>query len=155
METPEANHGRPAVSIPATLTPVGYLQFENGRFYAETSPEFHNAIWINQVIKFMVASHLQLLVHRRHLLMQVELPAMLSQAVSQARSSPDFRQSYCLGRGHKPAVSLSYIRRLYASPAPEIYIGTFRNSTLTLLSNVVGGFHFDINGILFPNRLNA
>jgi hypothetical protein len=34
---PEANPGRPTVSTPATLTPVGYLQFENGVLFAEHS----------------------------------------------------------------------------------------------------------------------
>ena len=29
-DQPEANPGRPTVSTPATLTPVGYLQFESG-----------------------------------------------------------------------------------------------------------------------------
>jgi hypothetical protein len=29
-EGPEANPGRPTVSTPATITPVGYLQFETG-----------------------------------------------------------------------------------------------------------------------------
>lgn len=43
---------------------------------------------------------------------------MLSPAIGPARSSLDFRQSYRLERGAKPTVSLSYIRRLYASPAP-------------------------------------
>jgi hypothetical protein len=31
---PDANPARPTVSTPATLTPVGYLQFENGVLYA-------------------------------------------------------------------------------------------------------------------------
>ena len=35
-ELPAANPGRPTVSTPATLTPVGYLQFENGGLFAET-----------------------------------------------------------------------------------------------------------------------
>ena len=60
-ETPEANPGRPTVSTPATLTPVGYLQFENGGLYAETSPEFTTLFGINQVTKLTVASRLQLL----------------------------------------------------------------------------------------------
>jgi hypothetical protein len=30
LEAPETNPGRPTVSTPATLTPVGYLQFETG-----------------------------------------------------------------------------------------------------------------------------
>src|SRR5437016_2669845 len=38
---PDANPGRPTVSTPATLTPVGYLQFENGTLFAEHSPEFY------------------------------------------------------------------------------------------------------------------
>jgi hypothetical protein len=61
VETPEANPGRPTVSTPATLTPVGYLQFENGGLYAETSPEFTTLFGINQVTKLTVASRLQLL----------------------------------------------------------------------------------------------
>ena len=60
-ETPAANPGRPTVSTPATLTPVGYLQFENGGLYAETSPEFTTLLGINQVTKLTVASRLQLL----------------------------------------------------------------------------------------------
>ena len=52
------------------------------------------------------------------------------------------------GEGHKPTVILSYIRRLYASPAPELDIGTFKNGALILVSDDVAGFHFDINGIV-------
>ncbi len=37
---PDANPGRPTVSTPATLTPVGYLQFETGVLGATLSPEF-------------------------------------------------------------------------------------------------------------------
>jgi hypothetical protein len=61
VETPEANPGRPTVSTPATLTPVGYLQFENGGLYAETSPEFKTLFGISQVTKLTVAPRLQLL----------------------------------------------------------------------------------------------
>jgi len=52
------------------------------------------------------------------------------------------------GEGHKPTVNLSYVRRLYASPAPEIDIGTFKNNALILVSDDLAGFHFDINGIV-------
>jgi hypothetical protein len=37
---PETNPARPTVSTPATLTPSGYLQFENGGLFATHSPEF-------------------------------------------------------------------------------------------------------------------
>ena len=46
---PEANPGRPTVSTPATLTPVGYLQFENGALFAEDSAEFSKRFGIEQV----------------------------------------------------------------------------------------------------------
>jgi hypothetical protein len=39
-------------------------------------------------------------------------------------------------------------RLLYASPPPEIDIGTFRNGALILVSDYLAGFHFDINGIV-------
>ena len=57
--TPEANPSRLTVSTPATLTPVGYLQFENGGLYSEASREFtmlygiinqvtnHSCIWLS------------------------------------------------------------------------------------------------------------
>jgi hypothetical protein len=146
-ETPEANPGRPTVSTPATLTPVGYLQFENGGLYAESSPEFTTLSGINQVTKLTVAPGLQLLALSAPL-------AHASRAIGDALpgSRPGevfagFQAVVLSGKGQKPTVSLSYIRRLYASPAPEIDIGTFRNSASILVSDDLAGFHFDINGI--------
>jgi hypothetical protein len=147
VETPEANPGRPTVSTPATLTPVGYLQFENGGLYAETSPEFTTRFGINQVTKLTVASRLQLLVLSEPL---VHAAGVTGDALSGNRPGEVFAglQAVVLpGEGDKPNVSLSYIRRLYESPAPEIDIGTFRNSALILVSDDLGGFHFDVNGI--------
>jgi hypothetical protein len=57
---PEANPGRPTVSTPATLTPVGYLQFENGALFAEDSTEFSKRIGIGQVTKLSVLPRLEL-----------------------------------------------------------------------------------------------
>jgi len=42
-----ANPARPTVSTPATLTPLGYLQFETGGLGAVTSPEFGTRIGMN------------------------------------------------------------------------------------------------------------
>src|SRR5437899_1270726 len=57
---PDANPGRPTVSTPATLTPVGYLQFENGTLFAEHSPEFSDRFGTSQVTKLTVLSRLEL-----------------------------------------------------------------------------------------------
>src|SRR5450631_3833288 len=59
---PEANPARPTVSTPATLTPIGYLQFETGSLGATTSPEFGTRIGINQVTKLTVLPRLELFV---------------------------------------------------------------------------------------------
>lgn len=146
-ELPEANPGRPTVSTPATLTPVGYLQFENGGLYAESSPEFSTRFGINQVTKFTVAPRLQLLALSEPL---VHATGATGDALSGNRPGEVFAgvQAVALpGEGHVPTISLSYIRRLYESPAPEIDIGTFRQSALFLVSDGLGGFHFDVNGI--------
>ena len=58
-ETPEANPARPTVATPATLTPVGYLQFENGGLYASGSGEFATQSSVNQVTKLTVNPRLQ------------------------------------------------------------------------------------------------
>ena len=60
-EDPVANPGRPTVSTPATLTPVGYLQFETGILAAWHSPEFSSQASINEVIKFAVSRRVQFL----------------------------------------------------------------------------------------------
>jgi len=145
-ETPEANPGRPTVSTPATLAPVGYLQFENGGLYSETSPEF-TTLFVSQVTKLTVASRLQLLASSEPLA-QARGAAADSLSGSRPEVFAGFQAIVLPGEAHKTTVSLSYIRRLYASLAPELDIGTFKNSALILVSNDLAGFHFDINGIV-------
>jgi hypothetical protein len=55
----EANPGRPTVSTPATLTPVGYLQFETGVLGASHSPEFSSRYGFNEVMKLSVTPRLE------------------------------------------------------------------------------------------------
>jgi hypothetical protein len=108
METPEANPGRPTVSTPATLTPVGYLQFENGGFYADTSPEFTTLFGINQVTKLTVASRLQLLALSAPL---AHASRATGDALSGSRPGEVFAgfQAVVLSREeHKPTVSIGY-----------------------------------------------
>src|ERR1700739_484599 len=60
-QEPEANPGRPTVSTPATLTPVGYLQFETGLTAANHSPEFSSRFAHNEVLKFSANPRLEFL----------------------------------------------------------------------------------------------
>ena len=141
----EANPGRPTVSTPATLTPVGYFQFESGVLGAEKSGEFSNRTGIEEVVKLSVARRLELLV-------QTE-PMVLSDLGSRTDSRPGevfagFQGMLHHGEGLNPTVSVSYFRRLYASPAPELDLGTNRQSALLLLSFDAKKFHVDTNGIV-------
>ncbi len=145
-EPPEANPARPTVSTPATLTPVGYLQFETDSLGATTSPEFGTRIGINQVTKLTVLPRLQFVVLTEPYVHSSNSKGLEKQihpgevfAGAQAVVLP--------GEGARPTVSVSYIRRLYESPAQELDMGTFRQSGTILLSNDMAGFHFDNNFI--------
>jgi hypothetical protein len=144
-DEPDANPGRPTVSTPATLTPVGYLQFETGVLGASHSPEFSSRTALNEVIKVSVVRQLELLasaepvVHYRsdgrtaNGVAEVFLGA-------QAVISP--------GEGAKPTVAVSYFHRAYDGGSPELDFGSPANSVLLLASADVKGFHYDANAML-------
>jgi hypothetical protein len=124
---PEANPARPTVSTPATLTPVGYLQFETGGLGAVASPEFGTRIGINQVTKLTVLPRLEFLV-----LTEPYVHSSNSKGANkQIHPGEVFvgAQAVVLpGDGARPTISVGYVRRLYESPAPELDLGTFRQS---------------------------
>jgi hypothetical protein len=142
--TPEANPGRPTVSTPATLTPVGYLQFENGILYAQDSTEFSTRLGVNQVTKLTVHPRLQLLL--------LSEPLVGSEAGGQHnwQTGGVFAgmQGVLLpGHETRPTISVSYFRSIYSGPAPDIDIGSANQFALILVSDDLFGFHFDANGI--------
>ena len=144
-DEPEANPARPTVSTPATLTPVGYLQFENGVLYATDSPEFSKRLGISQVTKLSINERIEVLAlfepftHSRGAAVSGNRPGGVF-AGMQAVVLP--------GKKKRPTISGQYLRRLYASPAPELDLGTFVQSAAILLSDDLGGFHFDVNAIV-------
>ena len=143
-DTPAANPARPTVATPATLTPVGYLQFENGGLYASNSGEFATQTSINQVTKLAVASRIQFLL--------LSEPYVHSKsAAGQSSSDPGgvsagIQGVLYPGSGKRPTISASYLRLLYGGTAPDIDIGTAKNTATLLVSTDLAGFHFDING---------
>jgi hypothetical protein len=145
-QTPAANPARPTVATPATLTPVGYLQFENGGLYASDSGEFATQSSINQVTKLAVNSRLQFLL--------LSEPYAHSKITDGSSSSDPGGVSAGIqgvlfpGSGKRPTVSASYIRLLYAGTAPDIDIGTAKNTAILLVSTDLAGLHFDINGFV-------
>jgi hypothetical protein len=144
---PDANPARPTVSTPATLTPVGYLQFETGGLGAVTSPEFGTRIGINQVTKLTVAARLEFVV-----LTEPYVHSSNSKGADKEIHPGEVflgAQAVAIaGDGPRPTVAVSYIRRLYESPAPELDLGTFRQSGTLLISGELAGFHYDTNFIV-------
>lgn len=143
--TPDANPGRPTVSTPATLTPVGYVQFENGVLFADNSTEFSKRVGTSQVTKLAVISRLEFF-------LQIE-PLVISQAnnptaIHEGEVFVGAQGVLLAGQGSRPTIAIGYTRRAHASVAPELDIGTFRQSTSILVSDELYGFHFDANGIV-------
>lgn len=143
-DEPEANPGRPTVSTPATLTPVGYFQFETGYLGAWHSPEFSSQSSVNEVVKFSVSRRIELLA--------ADQPFAYSRTAGQASwGTGDVAlgvQGLVLqGEGARPTIALSYFHRVYAGDAPDIDIGSARDSALILASADVKGFHYDTNFI--------
>jgi hypothetical protein len=141
---PEANPARPTVATPATLTPVGYLQFENGAFYAADTGEFSTQFSLNQVTKLTVAPRLELLAQTQ--------PFARSRADSRTENNlgdvfAGLQVVLVPGSDTRPTIAVSYIRRLYEGSAPNIDIGSSRQNFTLLLSDDLHGFHFDINAI--------
>jgi hypothetical protein len=148
---PTANPARPTISTPATLTPVGYLQFESGVLGAGRSPEVSSQVSMNEVVKLAVAPRLEFLADSE--------PVAHS---SVGNSSSNLPGDVSLGvegvifpgQGVKPTISLGYAYRPYGGDAPDLDIGSAKNSLVLLVSADVWGFHYDANA-LFNEQIKA
>jgi hypothetical protein len=143
-QEPEANPGRPTVSTPATLTPVGYLQFETGLSAANHSPEFSSRFAPSEVLKFSVHPRLEFLASSE--------PVVHFRAAGQTanRVAEVFLGAQAVispGEGAKPTIAVSYFHRAYDGGAPEFDFGSPANSALLLASADVKGFHYDANAM--------
>jgi len=146
-QTPAANPGRPTVSTPATLTPVGYLQFETGVVEARDSGDLAAQFSVNEVAK--------LAVHRRaQLLFQFEAYAHSREAASGTEQSiggtvGGLQFVVVDGAGTRPTLSASYLHAISDGSAPDLDIGSSRQSAIVLFSADLRKpkLHIDTNGI--------
>jgi hypothetical protein len=144
-DDPTANPGRPTVSTPATITPVGYLQFETGFLGAWHSPEFSSRESVNEVIKFSISRRFELLAASEPL---VHYRADGQIANGTAEVFFGVQGIVHHGEGVQPTIAMSYSRRIYDGGVPELDFGSPRNSLLLLASADVKGFHYDANAML-------
>jgi hypothetical protein len=115
-----ANPGRPTVSTPATITPVGYLQFETGFVPAYQSPEFSSGYSLTQAIKLAVAPRLEFLV------MAEPVAHFTAEGRTANRVADIFVGTQFVlyrGEGAKPTLAVSYFHRAYDGGAPEFDYG--------------------------------
>ncbi|MGC2421930.1 MAG: hypothetical protein WA405_09795 [Candidatus Acidiferrales bacterium] len=143
-DEPEANPGRPTVSTPATLTPVGYLQFETGALGASNSPEFSTRVGFDEVIKLSVAPRLELLAAAE------PIAHSTSHGMSTNSVADVFFGAQAVifrGEGATPTIAVSYFHRAYDGGAPELDFGSPVNSGLLLASADIKGFHYDANAM--------
>src|SRR5260370_15549481 len=113
---------------------------------ATTSPEFSTRIGINQVTRLAITPRFDVF--------SVTEPYVHSTiGATDKKIGPGevflgAQAVLVAGQGASPTISVSYIRRLYESPVPELDLGTFRESGLLLVSDDLAGFHFDANLIV-------
>lgn len=150
-EAPPANPGRPTISTPATLTPVGYLQLENGVLVGHESEEFATLLDLNQVTKLAVLPRLQLIA-------QLE-PVAWSKGEGSSKYtnyaggvSAGAQVLLYRGDGAKPSIAASFIQTAYGGDAPDLDIGSARQSVTALFSFDFGAFHVDTNA-MFNSQL--
>jgi hypothetical protein len=140
----DANPGRPTVSTPATLTPVGYLQFETGVLGAEHSPDLPNQVSFNEVMKFSVHKRLELLLQTQPFA-HSDLGDVRSNDTGDI--SAGLQAVLLPGTKKRPTVSVSYFRRVFGGTAPDLDIGSNRQSAIFLVSTDIAKFHIDTNAL--------
>src|SRR6267154_6640694 len=144
-EDPAANPGRPTVSTPATLIPVGYLQFETGYLGAWHSPEFSSQSSVNEVVKFSVTRRIELLAAAG-----LFAHSLVEKQISNGAGGVAFGVQGVAyqGEGARPTIAFSYFREVYAGSAPDLDLGSPKNAILLLASADIKGFHYDTNYFL-------
>jgi hypothetical protein len=146
--TPTANPGRPTVSTPATLTPVGYLQFETGLLAAWHSPEFDSQQSLVQVTKYTAWPRLELLIGTSPYVHTNTQPQNGTGDITLGAQAVAYQ-----GEGPRPTLALSYFRDVFSGGTPDLDIGSASNSAILLASADVKGFHYDTN-YLFNEQVN-
>lgn len=147
-DSPEANPGRPTIATPATITPVGYLQFETGFLGATHSPDFSTRYNLTEVVKLSVTSRLQFVV-------PIEPFAHSTSNGITANAGGDLllgAQAVLFhGEGAKPTLAVSYFHHVHDDGAPSFDYGSPSNLVELLASADLKRFHFD--GNLFFSEL--
>jgi hypothetical protein len=140
---PTANPGRPTVTNPATLPPVGYLQFEQGFVQANGSPAGLDR-------QFSIVQTTKLAFHPRLMVQFQSQPIAFSR--SGATSETDsgdlilgLQGVLATESGRKPEIAAGYLHRVRSGTSPDLDVGSFSQTAILLISGDLGKFHYDTN----------
>ena len=144
-DPPAANPGRPTVATPAALTPVGYLQFETGIARATDSPGgVSSRFGVNNVTKFAVHQRVQLLAS-----FEPAVHSHIGDVVTSTAGGVSAGVQFLIAQGASGTkFGASYIRSLYDGNAPDLDVGSAKQTVLLLASGDAAGFHADFNVFL-------
>jgi hypothetical protein len=112
---------------------------------ATRSPEFTTRVGINNVTKLAIDSRVEFFVQT-----EPYIHSTFGSNPSEIHPGEVFVGTQVVALHDQeavPTISVSYVRRLYESPAPELDLGTFRESGSILLRNDMFDFHVDSNFI--------
>jgi hypothetical protein len=151
-DEPIANPARPTIANPATLTPVGYLQFETGILGAADSGEFSSRTSLNEVVKLAVASRLMLILGSGEPYVHYEDPFGL-RGHAWGDISLGAQALLKHGQGANPALAVNYLYHAHDGGGPDLDLGSPKHSLVLLASADVKGFHGDFNVLV--NELTA
>jgi hypothetical protein len=149
---PAANPARPTITNPASLPPVGYLQFEQGFLQANGSPSGLDR-------QFSLVQTIKVSLHPRLMLQFQSQPIAVSRSAAtpgNPASSQTDPGDLLLGlqgvliqeAGRKPVIAVSYLHRVRAGSSPDLDIGSLSQSAVVLVSGDLGKFHYDSNYIV-------
>lgn len=141
-DAPVANPARPTVSTPAALPPAGYLQFETGTLNAWTSPGVSFQTSLNEVAKVALTKRFEFLASLEPFA-HTRSPGLSSNDAGGV--SLGVQAVIFPGEGATPTIAASYFRSVYDGTAPDLDIGSSKNSVLLLASADVKKFHYDAN----------
>jgi hypothetical protein len=138
----EANPGRPTIATPATITPVGYLQFETGYLGATHSPEFSSRYSLTEVVKLSVTPRLEFVVP-----LEPFAHSASNGITSNGGGDLSLGAQAVLfhGEGVKPTLAASYFHHVHDDGAPSFDYGNPSNLAEVLASTDLKEFHFDGN----------
>jgi hypothetical protein len=144
-DAPAPNPGRPTVSAPATLTPVGYFQFEQGFIFARSSAQFSSQLSLNQVTKFTVQKRVELVFASE--------PYAYSRVDGQSINNfggiaGGVQVVVFQGEGARPTIAANYFHPINGGSAPSFDVGSPDQLATILVSTDLGAFHVDTNFIL-------